>query len=219
MSSSIAATPTVMAESATLNAQKCQPPSTTSTKSTTEPSAQAVDQVADRAAEDQRQADARQRARATTAAPRRARCRRAQRRGHERDDGRLVREVHRVQDAERRAGVPHVRQVQQARDDRDAVVQRDLGAHERLGHLVERRRCPRRERPRAGRRRGGGPPERCAGGRRRVIAPPPARPRSAGTRPRGPRRVDTAGTYRQHRSHFAPPAFAATMWTALPSPS
>jgi hypothetical protein len=59
--------------------------------------------------------------------------------GGGRDDGdqRLLhREVGGVEDAECRAAVLHVREVEKAGNDRPAGVQRDEGAYERLRHLV-----------------------------------------------------------------------------------
>ena len=122
--------------------------------------------------------------------------------GHHR---RLEREVDRVQEAERRARVADVREVQQARDDRDAVVHAaSRPARAALVSLIERRRWPATsdelEQPK---RRGGvaapsaagARPSSCSSGRRqRVLA-------RAGTRPRGPRRA-------RHRRHVAPAAVA-----------
>ena len=59
------------------------------------------------------------------------------RRGDERDDGGLERKIDRVQDAERGAGVAHVREIDQTRDDRHALVQRQAGADHRLGRLID----------------------------------------------------------------------------------
>ena len=101
------------------------------------PERQAVDEVADGAAQNESQPHARQ-----ALVRRQPRC--VERDGHQGScrgqghDGRLVREVHRVQEAERRARVAHVHDVQQVRDDGDAVVDRNPGPHEQLGQLIER---------------------------------------------------------------------------------
>ena len=50
---------------------------------------------------------------------------------------RLEREVGGVEDAERGAGVPHVREVEKPGNDRDAVVQRQRRSHHRLGDLID----------------------------------------------------------------------------------
>ena len=110
--------PTVIAESATLNAQKCVRAPVHVDEVDDVAGDGAVDQVADRAAEDQRQAEARQ--------PLvEAELRRVGRDGDERQrrDRRSSRAVlngksARVQQAERRAGVADVRQVEEARDER-----------------------------------------------------------------------------------------------------
>ena len=174
----MAITPSVIAESATLNAQKCQPPRTTSTKSTTEPShSRSI-----------RLPIAPPRISASPSRARRSCGRHARRverdpderrRRRQRDHGRLVRKVDGVQEAERRAGVADVREVQHAGDHGDAVVQRDVRAHQRLGDLVGGHDATRSGRTRSGadartpvrRRRGAS-----------LTSPPPARPHSAGTR-------------------------------------
>ena len=76
-------------------------------------------QVAGGAADDERQADARHELMVRQAGRVHADADERRRRDDRDHDG-LEREVDGVQDAERRAGVAHVREVEEARDDRDA---------------------------------------------------------------------------------------------------
>ena len=77
----------------------------------------AIDQVAERAAEDERQPERARAARESRAASRRRRSRRAPCRQCAIMTAGLVREVGGVQQPERRAGVLHVREIEKARDD------------------------------------------------------------------------------------------------------
>ena len=91
----------------------------------------AIDQVAERAAQDQREAVARQPfVRAQLPGIERDRDQRE--RGNPDHHRRLVREVRRVEQAERRAGVLHVREVEHVRDDRHVLRQRQHRADEHL---------------------------------------------------------------------------------------
>ena len=57
--------------------------------------------------------------------------------GHEGERGGLERELNRVEKAERGAGVVHARQVEEAGDDADALMQIETIADERLCRLVD----------------------------------------------------------------------------------
>ena len=106
--------PTVMAASATLKAQKCTPPVDVDEVHDVAGD-RAIDQVAERAAEDQRQAETRQPL-VGAELPRVERNRDQRDRGDPDHDRRLERKVRRVQQAERRAGVLHVGDVEETRD-------------------------------------------------------------------------------------------------------
>ena len=60
------------------------------------------------------------------------------RRRHDRNHHRLVRKIDGVQDAERRAGISDVREVQQPRDDRRALVKRQRAPDDRFRQLIQR---------------------------------------------------------------------------------
>ena len=68
---------------------------------------------------------------AYTAAPERDR-------GDEREDDRLERKIRRVHQPERRAVIVHPREVEEAGNDLDALVQLEARSHERLCRLIER---------------------------------------------------------------------------------
>ena len=98
---------------------------------------QAVDEVADGPAQDERQADPRQPL--VRRHPRRIeRDPNEGRRGDQGHDRRLVREVDGVQEPECGAGVAHVDDVEQVRNDRDGAMDRNLRAYQQLGRLVDR---------------------------------------------------------------------------------
>ena len=143
MSSSTSTAPMVMAASATLNAQKCDVAPVDVDEVDDVAGHRAIDQVAERAAEDQRQAEARQPLVEARAASRRRRSRPARSPAMPIISTALNGKVRGVEQPERRAGVLDVRDVEEARDDRDVIVEIERPADDRLGELIERRR-PRR---------------------------------------------------------------------------
>ena len=217
--------PTVIAASATLNAQKCDVAPVDVDEVDDVAGDRAVDQVAERAAEDERQPEPRQPL--VEAELRRVGGDRDERDGGDADHHeRLVREVDGVQQPERRAGVVHVRQVEESGDHAAALAERQRLADDRLRQLIEgddRGHRPELERVRVRprRRRAGGaapaargngdPARRLSGSCRR----PRARRRTGRTALRF-RLREIASTMRQHRGHFSPSA-RSTM-TSSPAP-
>ena len=116
------------------------------------------------------------------------------------DQDRLVGEVGGVEDAECRARVADVREVEQPRNHRHARVQVERAPDELLRELVEADARAAAATPRAPRRGRG---TATTSSMDRLGA---ARPGTARTSPAHSGSRETAATYRQQRSHFTPPA-------------
>src|SRR5579864_6100647 len=169
-----------------------------------------IDQIACRPADDERQADARDEL--VVGEARRVHADADERgRGDHGDDDGLERKVNAVEDAEGGAAVRDVRDVHETGHDVDALVERHHRADHGLRQLIKRDdqdRQPDFQAPCSqGRKRLGAPLDHLAGGIAHAAWLPAASaswhraqsPAHAGS-------VDTLSTYRQHRSHFTPPA-------------
>ena len=102
-----------------------------------EPEHGTVDQISERAGEDEREPEARH----SLVEPKLGRVDRNRDERHGRDANhhqRLVRKVDRVQQPERRAGIVHVGQIEDVRDQAAALAKWQQLAHDRFCHLVER---------------------------------------------------------------------------------
>ena len=124
----ISTTPTEMAASATLNAQKCQPRKRKIHVVEHIAGSRAIDQIADRSSQYARDAEPREpiRDRHRHRIPADAHQREA---GDHRQHEGLARELHAVEHAERRPGVVDARQGEKARNDVDALVELGRAPH------------------------------------------------------------------------------------------
>ena len=231
MSSRTSTAPVVIAASATLNAQKCEAPQYTSTKSTTCPATARSIRLPNAPAQNERESESRQ----PLVEPQLRAV------GGDRDEGdrrdadhhrRLVRKLGGVEDPEGRPGVLHVRQIQKPGNDVDAVVQRHRLPDDQLRHLVEEKdRGNRDELHRPGvslhfrrRRRfkaiGAGPQCDVLFLVDHAAIPPSAR--AATHRAQSPcvsEADEISGTMRQHRAHLAPSARATVDLERVSLPS
>ena len=137
MSSRTRIAPIVIAESATLKAQKWVVAPVDVDEVDHEPEHGTVDQIAERAGENEGETEPRH----ALVESKLGRVHGNGDQRHRRDadhHDRLVGKLDRVQQPECRAGVVHVGQVEEVRDQAAALSERQQLAHDRLGHLVER---------------------------------------------------------------------------------